>query len=558
MKRDLVKLTTKVYDLLIIGGGIYGACVAWDAALRGLSVALVDKGDFGAATSANSLKIIHGGLRYLQHADFKRMRESFRERATLMRIAPHLVHPLPVLIPTYGHGLQGKELLSLAMAVNDLISFDRNRLHDPHKHMPRGRVIGKAECLRLFPGVPTEGLTGGVLFYDAQVYNSERLLLAFLRSADNLGADVANYAPVRGFLQEGGKIIGVEAADGLTGARFDIRARTVVNASGPWVNQVLSLIKGHRPSRRVRFAKAINLATRPLVDTYAVGIASRDGYRDIDAMINKGARFLFVTPWRGHSLVGTQYTHQDGGPDECEAAEKDVQSLLEHVNRAWPAAQLLREDVRFVHCGLLPSSDMDRQTSHPQLAKHYQIIDHRPEGVDGLTSVVGVKYTTARNVAEKVVNHVFAALGQTPPKSLSAVTPLHGGQIERFQAFSQAAVRKRPCGLGEEATYNLVYNYGSAYPEVLGYMDEPAEGCHTPPDPLALLKAEVLHAVRDEMALKLTDVTLRRTQLGSAGHPGNEILEACAGIMSAVLGWSASQTQQELREVHDSFRVRQG
>jgi glycerol-3-phosphate dehydrogenase len=145
------------FDLLVLGGGMYGACVAWDATLRGLSVALVDKADFGGATSSNSLKIIHGGLRYLQHADFRRMRESILERRTLMQIAPHLVHPLPVLLPTYGHGLQGPEVFAAALCINDLVSFDRNRLRDPQKHIPRGRVISKQSCLRHLPGLDSQG-----------------------------------------------------------------------------------------------------------------------------------------------------------------------------------------------------------------------------------------------------------------------------------------------------------------------------------------------------------------------------------------------------------------
>ena len=201
MERDPSKLQRNKYDLLVIGGGIYGACVTWDAALRGLSVALVEKGDFASATSANSLKIIHGGLRYLQHGDFKRMRESIRERRTLMEIAPHLVHPLPVLIPTFGHGMQGREVLSLALMINDLIGFDRNRLDDPEKHICRGRVISRRECLELLPGIHKKDLTGGAIFHDAQVYNSERLVLSFIRSAEKAGAELANYVEVTGFIQ---------------------------------------------------------------------------------------------------------------------------------------------------------------------------------------------------------------------------------------------------------------------------------------------------------------------------------------------------------------------
>ena len=173
MIRNLSQLQGRKFDVLVVGGGIYGVCTAWDAALRGLSVALVEKGDFGSATSSNSLKIIHGGLRYLQHADLKRVRESTAERRTLMRIAPHLVHPMPCLMPTYGHALKGKEAMAVALFLNDLVCFDRNGLSDPQKHIPRGRVISKKECMSLIPGVNERELSGGALWYDCQLYNSE-------------------------------------------------------------------------------------------------------------------------------------------------------------------------------------------------------------------------------------------------------------------------------------------------------------------------------------------------------------------------------------------------
>src|ERR671930_1078023 len=184
MQRDLNRLATDAYDVLIIGGGIYGVCVAWDAALRGLSVALVERGDFGHATSSNSLRVIHGGLRYLQYGDLHRLRQSIQERTVFMRIAPHLVHPLPFFIPTYGHAMRGKEILALALRINDLIGFNRNRLEDPQKYLPPGRIISREECLRLFPGIEKKELTGGAIVYDCQLFSSERLILSFARSAN--------------------------------------------------------------------------------------------------------------------------------------------------------------------------------------------------------------------------------------------------------------------------------------------------------------------------------------------------------------------------------------
>jgi glycerol-3-phosphate dehydrogenase len=556
MQRNLPALTRHAYDLLIIGGGIYGACVAWDASLRRLSVALVDKADFASSTSANSLKIIHGGLRYLQHADFRRMRESLRERTTLMRIAPHLVHPLPFVIPTYGHGMQGQELFSLALLVNRLVGFACERLADPQKCTPPGHVVSTREALQLLPTLERKGLTGAAIFYDAQVYNSERLLLSFLRSAEGAGADLANYVEVVGFLKQGERVIGVEAQDVLTGDRFDIRAKMVVNASGPWVEQVLGLARAPRLTRHLPLARAINLVTRSLFDAYAIGVASKDGDEDGHAMLDKGRRLLFITPWRGHSLIGTAYGLYAGGPDELKLTERHIQQFLTQINRACPSARLKREEVFFVHSGLLPCSGVDPKTGAVQLMRHYQIRDHRQEGVEGLMSLVGVKYTTARDVAAKAVDRVFEAWGYKPPKAMSAHTPLHGGQIDRFHAFMQAALEKRPPGLAEEAVRRLVYNHGSAYPRVLQYLKCPAAACHVPPDPHAVLKAEALHGMREEMAQKLSDVVFRRTDLGTTGYPGTEALKICADLMRAEFNWSLSRTEQEWQEVHNALGMK--
>ena len=557
MKSDFTALTEKVYDLVIVGGGIYGAWIAWDATLRGLAVALLEKSDFGAATSANSLKIIHGGLRYLQHADLVRVRQSVREQKTLMRVAPHLVHPLPVLIPAYGHGRRGKEILSLALLMHELISFDRNYAADPQKHIPRGRTISKEEIMRLLPAVRQQGLAGGIIFYDAQVHNSERLLLSVLRSAAKAGAALANYVEVTGFLNHGGGIAGVQARNVLTGERFDVRGKTVVNTSGPWAFRLLGHLNGRRVNCQAPFVKAINLITRPIFERYAVGISGENRYHNAGALFNKGTNFLFFTPWRGHSLIGTTYLDYDGNPDNLKVTEKDIQNFLDEINQACPSARLRRNDVTFVHGGLLPSSGRNPKTGTVQLAKHCQFYDHRKNGVNGLLSVIGVKYTTARQVAAQAVDLIFEAWERSSPKSISSTIPVHGGRITNFNAFLEAETTKRPHGLTEQATRRLVYNYGSAYTDVLQYLDPRGNGkgvhCN---EELIVAKAEVCHGVREEMAQKLSDVILRRTDLGTAGHPGNQVLHTCAETMAKELGWSSSKTQQEIQEVHEIYSIR--
>ncbi len=264
MQRDLAALSNQSFDLLVIGGGIQGAWIAWEAALRGLSVALVEQADFASGTSANSLKVIHGGLRYLQTADFQRMRQSIRARQTLMRIAPHLVHPLPVLVPTYGHGPKGKEALMIALKMNDWISSDRNLpLKDRQKHIPSGQILSKQACLEQLPDLPTTGLTGAARFHDAQVYNSEQLVLAFVQSAAQRGAQVANYVRVVSFQTRDDRVIGAVAKDQLTGDRFDIQADAIINASGPWIGPLITAATGIAAPKQP-LTKAMNLVVRPL------------------------------------------------------------------------------------------------------------------------------------------------------------------------------------------------------------------------------------------------------------------------------------------------------
>ncbi|NJK38895.1 MAG: glycerol-3-phosphate dehydrogenase/oxidase [Oscillatoriales cyanobacterium SM2_3_0] len=549
MERNLVSLTRQAYDVLVIGGGIYGAFVAWEASLRGLSVALVEKGDFGSATSANSLKTIHGGFRYLQNADFKRMRESIHERRTLMQIAPHLIHPLPVIVPTYGHGMKGKAALAVALALNDAISFDRNRLADPQKHIPQGHVVSRERCQQLLPGVRSEGLTGGAIFYDAQVYNSERLILALLRSASQAGARLANYVRVTDLLYQGSRIIGVRAEDQSDGQQFDLRARTVINTSGPWLAQVTGLLKQSTFPGPPLLSQAMNLVTtRPLFENYAVGLPSSGA---------AGSRFLFVAPWRGRSIIGTWYGVHPGNPDQFALSEAQIQEFLAQINQSYPGAHLTRDQVAWVHGGLLPCDGVEHQTEEPKLTKHYQIYDHARDGHPGMMSVVGVKYTTARDVAQKLVDRVCRSWGQKAPASISAQTPVYGGQIADFNEFLQGAIATE-C-LSPEVTQRLVYNYGSAYPQVLSYLNGAAKETESqtdsPPDSLAIIQAEVSYAVKEEMAQTLSDVIFRRTELGSAGYPGDRIVDVCARTLGQALGWDSARLEREIQTICQRYGV---
>jgi glycerol-3-phosphate dehydrogenase len=324
----------------------------------------------------------------------------------------------------------------------------------------------------------------------------------------------------------------------------------VVLACGPWLGSVVGLLRHKQVRPFIRFAKAINIVTRSIFESCAVGLCGQSAPSERRSVIRR-RRLLFITPWHDHSLIGTAYASCDAGADDVRATRADIERFVAEINAACPAHKLQPDDVRFVHVGLVPMSN-DRRSSGLQLAKHYQIRDHREEGMAGLMSVMGVKYTTARDVAEKVVDHVFRSRDRRPPKSVSAITPVHGGDIHDPAHFLAAESAKKIPGLGRDALRHLIDNYGSAYPEVLNHF-----GAHRshggPGDDFALLRAEVLHGIRVEMAQTLRDVVFRRTDLGTAGHPGKEALGVCAHIMAEELGWTPARMQQERASVTSVF-----
>lgn len=411
MKRDLATLSDREHDLLVVGGGIYGAATAWDAAQRGLTVGLVEAGDFGSGTSWNSLKTIHGGLRHLQRADVAGLLESARERTALLRIAPALVRPLPFLVPTYGHGRRGREVLAAGLAANELLTLGRNRGLPREARLPRSRLLARAEVLARVPGLDPSGLTGGGLWHDAQVSSSERLLVGFLEAASSAGAALANYAPVTALAREGGRVHGAVVRDLETGSQLRLRARLVVNATGPDAGAILRLAGIERP--QIPLLHAANLVLRrPVVSGQAVGAAC-DG------------RFLFLVPWADRAMVGTDYRPESEGPVDAEA-------FFAAARRAFPWAGLDRADVGVVHRGRVPGA------SAATLWTRGRLIDHEVEDrVPGLVTLLSVKYTTARGAAERAVDLAGRRLRRLLPPSrtagtvLAAARPLAGSLADR-------------------------------------------------------------------------------------------------------------------------------
>lgn len=541
MKRDIDRLAKTTYDLLVVGGGIYGAAQAREARLAGLNAAVIDKGDFCSATSANSLKIIHGGIRYLQQMDIIRLRQSVTERRVLLRIAPQLVHPLRCAMPTRGHFMRSREIMFLGMMANDILGFDRNSGLPLDRRISRGHVGSRAEWLKIAPSLDDPRYTGAAIWSDACAYNTERLALAFLQA----GGDAANYVEITGFLKNGDNVAGVKAVDRLTGRSLDISAKLTVINTGPWTGETLGMLGDNVSCPRFRLALTMNLVLRrQLVKDCAIGLeARREGWSK--------KRLFFFVPWRGQTMVGTYMRPHEGPANAMKVTAADVEAFLDGINRAYPGANLRQEDISMIHAGLQPSDDRDLLPGEePSPLNHFRIVDHSlSDGIAGIVTVLGVKYTTARDVAQRVIGKIAPRLGgngDTDGRSKS--DPLPGGDFESMERLVAEIVQ---AGLSEGIARRLATNHGTGYGAVIALGREHKRLLEPVGEKSDVIGAEVINAVRNEMAMTLADVVLRRTDLGSAGMPGDEALRQVAVLMAKESGWNDARMQMEIETVRE-------
>jgi glycerol-3-phosphate dehydrogenase len=522
--RNLAAMAAEPVDLLVIGGGITGAGVARDAAMRGLRTALVDKGDFGSGTSGRSSRLIHGGLRYLELGDWRLVMEASRERRRLLSIAPHLVRVRSFLFPIHAGSRLPLWKLAAGLWLYDILALFRNVR--PH------RLLSKRALQRGEPGLRGHDLRGGARYFDATC-DDTRLTLANIRSAHEHGALVANYALARRLAVADGVVRGAHVVDQMDQRALVIRALVVVNATGPW-------------SDAVRGSDGLPPLLRPTKGVHVTVPRDRLGHHEAITLLSPiDGRVMFVVPWGELSYIGTTDTDTSETPDEVQASAEDVIYLLRSANAYFPEARLQPGDVVSTWAGLRPLVRQDAAKTPGSVSREHRIV----ENAAGLISIVGGKLTTYRLMAAQVVDHVVRRLRQldgrpTPLRAETDREPLPGGAVQDLAVVTEGIERE---GFSQLVAEHLVQLFGSEAPAVvrLAQSDPALKRPIVPGHPA--MRAEIVHAIQREMALTLSDLLIRRTHIAYEVR-GHGVAQAAdiVDLAARHLDWSAARQAMEL------------
>ena len=498
--------------------------------MRGLKVSLIEARDFASATSAHNSKLAHGGLRYLRNLELRLVRESLAERRNLMRMAPHLVRPLPFLLPLYGAGLGERLKLKAGLALYDLLSFDRNR--GISQKLPGHRWIGKQAALAREPVLAADNFEGAFEYHDAQMYSPERIALENLLDADTHGAAIANYVAADRLLMRDGRCEGVSAHEVMTGGGFDIRAKTVLVAAGPWADLFLEQASGQKAAHHLIRSKGIHVMV-PQISTAALTIEAGSGH-------------LFALPWRGHTLLATTDTPFTGDPGTVAVTSEDIEGFLATFRKYLPAAKL--DTVEFFYAGLRPLVSDGSKDSY-NVSRRSELVDHASENLDGVFSALGGKWTTSRQLAETITDTLVKKLQVKAPPCATATTPLPGGRFDDFDQLTRGFQKTWP-GIGSMRP--MAHMLGARLPLALkgAKMTDLA-----PLGPSGDTMAQVLLALREEMALTLEDMIMRRTSIGQFGPPDPAGVARIASVMAQALGWNDEKTAREIESLAPLYRT---
>ncbi|MEE8447861.1 MAG: glycerol-3-phosphate dehydrogenase/oxidase [Gemmatimonadota bacterium] len=542
----LGRLRTERFDVLVIGGGITGAAAARDAAARGFRTGLVEARDFGEGTSSRSSRLIHGGLRYLEQFEFDLVFEASRERRTLLRIAPHMVRPLEFLFPVYREGSVGRLKLDAGMWLYDALSLFRN--------IERHQMLSASDVLWREPGLAPEGLLGGARYFDAQV-DDARLVLTTVRAAAKCGAAVANRLEVVRILYEEGEAVGVRVQEKLAepgeASEWDVRTHLVLNATGPWTDQMLTRA-GREAPPLLRPTRGTHIHVR------------RDRIGHSRALIFESpldGRIMFVLPWGDLTLIGTTDEEYEGAPEDVRPTGEDVRYLLDSTNRLFPDARLDAADVLSAWAGLRPLVAGEADAEEDEVSRDHVILEEPP----GLLTIAGGKLTSHRAMAEEIVDLAESRLSErgirARAEAETAGMPLPGGDFEDLEELERTLQsRMAALGLDRGVCERLARAYGTLADEVLELVSERPELRERLVEDRPYIAADAVQSARREMALHVEDVAFRRTHVGLETEEFGAAIRRIAVLMRDELGWDEAREQAEIaraeavRERNELFR----
>ena len=542
LTRDL-SLLSEPFDVAIIGGGITGVQVAREAAGRGLRTVLVDKGDFGGGTSSATSKLIHGGIRYLEQAQFGVVRESLRERRVLALGAPHLVEQRRFLMPGWRWSRPPTALIGAGVGLYSALAFDRNRDAPPSLRIPMPRWMSADRVKRAVPWLQTDGLQGAWVYHDTMNLFPERLLLAYVASAVAGGAVMLNHVEVTGFEMQGETVHGVRVIDRLSGQHHSISASAVVNAAGPWADLVVSSLRAQLGLSMVR-SKGVHLLARP--------IGGFDGVSDTVFARGRSGRHVIVSPWQGFSFIGPTDTEVADEPDQMRVQPADVELLLSTINETIVegVAPMTIDDVVDTTLGVRPLMVDEGKSSYTASRRH-EIYDHAKAGVKNLWSIGGGKWTTGRATAVEMVDSLLGS----PALSAVTVRPFDSRRLPAFGTFEWAADAEPffagvlngrvEVPIDAETRLHVARLYGTDSARIFDLVgSDPALGKRISARPGCRdIAAQVVVAVTDEMARTLSDILDRRLVIGTLGPVERSEIANVGALAGPLLGWSPQQTE---------------
>lgn len=539
--RDLSALANHTFDVVIIGGGISGAWLALHCAQQGYQTALIEKHDYASQTSSSSSKLLHGGIRYLQQMQFDKVRESAMERAEYLFAAPHLSTAVPFIVPTYRDFKRSKLFLNAGMLAYRALCIGENKVIGSREQILPPIHSLSANELNAVCDLHNEDHTGGVVVYERHMLDSERMVLSILQTARKHGAQIHNYVSAKEFLGTNDSVTGVLAQDQLNNNTFSINSRLVINAAGPWIDNLNAQLQAAKQAPSINgFAVGSHIVTRQLCE-YAIALATK---LQSDAKIDRGGRHVFVIPWRGYSLIGTSYDEIDSPDGDTAIQPEHVQQLLSAVNEAMPSAKLSREDLVSGYSGLYPLKTDNIKSTVYQGSGEYQIIDHsRANKVDGIVTALGAKFTTGRKLSELTMKLVNKKLANANPSPVERVKLLGSEykSLENYIADKQKQYKDRFSG---KAIQHFIMHYGSELDRFIDSLDTAELNeriCAQHQD----IMGQVAWAITNEQAVTLDDVLFQRTSLGLLGISKPEV-EKVAHLMSKQLNWSDEDRDRQL------------